>query len=78
MSATIISLDTALSSRDRAVLRAVDAGRVRLSGRSALVVDGLFLADPFAGPRLAGAGLIAGAADDAVSLTESGRALLAA
>ncbi|GAA1856466.1 hypothetical protein GCM10009836_40870 [Pseudonocardia ailaonensis] len=74
MNATILSL----SSRDRAVLRAVDAGRVRLSGRSALVVDGLFLADPFAGPRLADAGLIDGAADAAVSLTASGRALLAA
>ncbi|GAA4549727.1 hypothetical protein [Pseudonocardia xishanensis] len=65
-----------LTCRDRAVLRAVDAGRVRLSGRSALVVDGLFLADPFAVGRLSG--LIAGAADAAVSLTESGRAVLAA
>ncbi|MFC5951747.1 hypothetical protein ACFQH9_26140 [Pseudonocardia lutea] len=66
-----------LSHRDRAVLRAVEAGRVRLSGGSALVVDGLFLADPFAAPRLTDAGLIADA-DGAVALTDSGRALLAA
>ncbi|MCE3550907.1 hypothetical protein LWC33_05480 [Pseudonocardia sp. RS11V-5] len=68
---------TALSHRDRAVLRAIEAGRVRLSGGSALVVDGLFLADPFAAPRLTDAGLIADA-DGSVALTESGRALLAA
>jgi hypothetical protein len=67
-----------LTARDRAVLRAVDAGRCRLSGPSVLMVDGLFLADPFAAPRLAGAGLIE--ADDprsgAVHLTASGRAVL--
>jgi hypothetical protein len=67
-----------LTARDRAVLRAVDAGRCRMSGPSVLVVDGLFLADPFAAPRLAGAGLIQ--ADDprsgAVRLTASGRAVL--
>jgi hypothetical protein len=67
---------TTLTCRDRAVLRAVDAGRVRLSGRSALVVDGLFLADPFAAARLSG--YLSGAADAAVSLTDSGRAALAA
>jgi hypothetical protein len=67
----------ALTHRDRAVLRAVDAGRVRISGGSALVVDGLFLADPFAAPRLTDAGLIAGAGGS-VALTDSGRALLAA
>lgn len=67
-----------LSARDRAVLRAVDAGRCRMSGPSVLVVDGLFLADQFAAPRLTGAGLIE--ADDsrsgAVHLTASGRAVL--
>lgn len=67
----------ALTHRDRAVLRAVQAGRVRLSGGSALVVDGMFLADPFAAPRLTDAGLIADAGGS-VALTDSGRALLAA
>ncbi|MCW0211871.1 MAG: hypothetical protein OJJ54_00770 [Pseudonocardia sp.] len=68
-----------LTARDRAVLRAIAAGRCRLSGPSVLVVDGLFLADPFAAPRLTGAGLIE--ADDSrsgvVHLTASGRAVLA-
>jgi hypothetical protein len=71
----------ALSPRDRAVLRAVAAGRCEISGRlgGALVVDGLFLSDQFAGHRLAGAGLIARDPQlgEAV-LTPSGRALLAA
>lgn len=66
----------ALSHRDRAVLRAVEAGRVRFSDGSALVVDGLFLADPFAAPRLTDAGLIADTGGSA-ALTDSGRALLA-
>lgn len=70
-----------LSIRDRAVLRAVAAGRCEISrdaGR-ALIVDGLSFADQFAGPRLTTAGLIAAAADSRhAQLTASGRALLAA
>lgn len=70
-----------LSHRDRAVLRAVAAGRCEFSGDTdgALVVDGRFLADQFTGPRLTSAGLIdshrhAGPA----TLTATGRAMLEA
>jgi hypothetical protein len=69
----------ALNPRDRAVLRAVAAGRCEISataGRT-LVVDGLCFADQFAGPRLTAAGLIATGVGRA-HLTASGRALLAA
>ena len=69
---------TTLSDRDRAVLRAVAAGRCAFSGRT-LVVDGFCFADQFAGPRLTSAGLIAAIAGTGrASLTDTGRALLPA
>ena len=69
-----------LTNRDRAILRAVAAGRCRTSGEfcGCLLVDGLCLADQFTGPRLTQAGLIAAPAVGPVVLTPSGRALLAA
>ena len=69
----------ALNHRDRAVLRAVAAGRCEISAGSGatLVVDGLCFADQFAGPRLTAAGLIT-AGDGRARLTASGAALLAA
>jgi hypothetical protein len=70
-----------LNHRDRAVLRAVAAGRCEVSKVSggALVVDGRFLSDQFSGHRLAAAGLIeARAAGGPARLTASGVALLAA
>lgn len=67
-----------LTNRDRAVLRAVAAGRCRISpAGGALVVDGLFFADQFTGSRLTAAGLIAPTTGPAV-LTASGRALIGA
>jgi len=68
----------ALNHRDRAVLRAVAAGRCEISATAArtLVVDGLCFADQFAGPRLTAAGLVAAGAGPA-RLTPSGQALLA-
>lgn len=77
MSPTISS--PALSHRERAVLRAVAAGRCTVSAPDcgALVVDGLCCCDQFVGPRLAHAGLIASAAGTAI-LTAAGRSLLAA
>jgi hypothetical protein len=71
------SLSTALTGRDRSVLRAVAAGRCRQPGRGFLTVDGVALADQFAGLRLIDAGLIT-TATGPVSLTDSGRALLVA
>ncbi len=49
----------ALSHRDRAVLRAVRAGRCLVSGRSAalLVIDGVGCCDQFVASRLVQAGL---------------------
>ena len=49
-----------LSGRDRALLRAVAAGRCRLGGgwQPVLMVDGLACADSAAGHRLVTAGLI--------------------
>jgi hypothetical protein len=77
-----ISSLTALSHRDRAILRAVAAGRCQISGGAcaALTVDGVGCCDQFVGARLAGAGLIAapGPRPEPARLTESGRALLAA
>ncbi|WP_235922058.1 hypothetical protein [Lentzea tibetensis] len=71
-----MSTITAISHRDRAVLRAVAAGRCQLSGRF-LLVDGMGCCDQFVGPRLTEAGLIS--SDPGVaSLTETGRALLEA
>ena len=69
-----------LTNRDRAVLRAVAAGRCRISPAGGdLVVDGMYFADPFAGPRLAAAGLIAAATETGRALlTASGRALVGA
>jgi hypothetical protein len=69
---------TALSHRDRAVLRAVAAGRCMLTGLHgmALRIDGLNFADQFIGPRLAAAGLIA-ASTTALALTPAGRAAIA-
>lgn len=70
--------ETVLSHRDRAVLRAVDAGRCVLAGLQgmALRIDGRCLADQFAGSRLAGAGLIATAGATELRLTPAGRAAL--
>jgi hypothetical protein len=70
----------ALNHRDRAVLRAVAAGRCEISAASGgtLVVDGLCFADQFTGPRLTAAGLIA-AGSGRARLTPFGQqALLAA
>ena len=67
----------ALTNRDRSVLRAVAAGRCECPGPSCLTVDGMPLADQFAGLRLVDAGLIMATADS-VALTDSGRALLTA
>ena len=47
-----------LSHRDRSVLRAVAAGRCGQPGPGFLTVDGVALADQFAGLRLLDAGLI--------------------
>jgi hypothetical protein len=69
---------TILSNRERAVLRAVDAGRCTISAiGGALAVDGLGCCDQFVGPRLTSAGLIA-AGSGRAHLTDSGRALLRA
>jgi hypothetical protein len=70
-----------LSNRDRAVLRAVAAGRCEISPAmgGALMVDGLCFSDQFAGPRLTAAGfIVTGPLPGPVLLTASGRALLAA
>ena len=67
----------ALTPRDRSVLRAVAAGRCSRPGPSSLTVDGMALADQFAGLRLLDAGLITAAAGP-VALTAIGEALLAA
>jgi hypothetical protein len=71
-----------LSKRDRAVLRAIAAGRCQVSGGCGmtLLVDGLCCADQFAGARLIGARLIAapGSAGGPARLTPTAVALLAA
>jgi hypothetical protein len=72
---------TPLSYRDRAVLRAVAAGRCEISETCGgnLVIDGMWFTDQFAGPRLTEAGLIAaGPQGGPARLTRSGRALLEA
>jgi hypothetical protein len=73
---------TQLSSRDRAVLRAIAEGRCMVSGScgTPLTVDGLSLADQFAGSRLASAGLITatGATPAPARLTSVGLAVLEA
>jgi hypothetical protein len=69
---------TILSSRDRAVLRAVAAGRCTISAVGcALAVDGMGCCDQFVGRRLTNAGLIA-ATPGPAHLTADGRALLEA
>jgi hypothetical protein len=69
-----------LTPRDRAVLRAVAAGRCQIAPTGgALVVDGLCFTDQFAGARLTAAGLIAvGAGTGRALLTASARELLGA
>jgi len=71
-----------LSHRDRAVLRAVAAGRCEISDPVAvsLVIDGKCVCDQLVGPCLARAGLIAasGARPGPARLTASGQALLEA
>jgi hypothetical protein len=69
-----------LTNRDRAVLRAVAAGRCEISPTAGvLVVDGLCFTDQFAGVRLTTAGLIAVARETGKALlTASGQAQLAA
>jgi hypothetical protein len=68
---------TILSNRDRAVLRAVAAGRCTLSTGCVLAVDGMGCCDQFVGRRLANAGLIADGPGPA-HLTADGHALLEA
>lgn len=83
LSGTVLPL---LNGRDRAVLRAVAAGRCRLSGPNpyagSLTVDGVYFSDQFAGPRLVDAGLIEadgqGSGPRPLSLTGAGRAALLA
>lgn len=67
-----------LSGRDRAVLRAVAAGRCRLSAASdgRLIVDDLGCCDQFIGRRLTKAGLITASEAGAVRLTPAGAGLL--
>jgi hypothetical protein len=65
---------TMLTYRDRAVLRAVAAGRCMFTA-GALLVDGLRCCDQFIGTRLAHAGLIDPTPGPA-RLTASGQALL--
>jgi hypothetical protein len=71
-----------LSHRDRAVLRAVAAGRCSFAGDVglSLVVDGLSCCDQFVGARMTRAGLIAAAefGPGPAHLTPSGQALLQA
>ena len=73
-------MTTELTHRDRAILRAVAAGRCRITGGAcaALTVDGLSCADQFAGSRLCRAGLIVAGTQQEAALTETGRALLEA
>jgi hypothetical protein len=69
---------TILSYRDRAVLRAVAAGRCTISAIGGqLAVDGMGYSDQFVGRRLTGAGLIA-AGPGPAHLTATGRALIEA
>lgn len=76
----MITSSSSLTGRDRAVLRAVAAGRCATAAGpgAVLTVDGVPVCDQFAGPRLLGAGLIAtsGPAPAPARLTSTGRALL--
>ena len=70
-----------LNHRDRAVLRAVAAGRCTHTGEigTPLLIDGVYISDQLVGLRLAAAGLIAdGSGPGATTVTASGRAALAA
>ncbi len=69
-----------LTHRDRAILRAVAAGRCKFTGGpcAALTIDGLSCCDQFAGPRLTQAGLIVSSHTEPARLTETGQALLEA
>ena len=70
-----------LSHRDRAVLRAVAAGRCQISAGAGapLVIDGICCCDQLVGPRLIKAGLIAAVPRPGPArLTPSGRAVLEA
>lgn len=77
---TTTSVPTGVTGRDRAVLRAVAAGRCAMGPGRALTVDGIHCADQFAAHRLLGAGLIAAVAavPSAARLTSTGAALLEA
>lgn len=77
MLATALPPKDSLSHRDRSVLRAVAAGRCGRPGPGSLTVDGVALADQFAGLRLRDAGLIT-SAPGPVALTASGSAVLTA
>ena len=76
----MITSTRALSHRDRAVLRAIRAGRCQVSGRAAtlLVIDGVGCSDLFVASRLVQAGLIAshGPRPAPARQTASGIALL--
>ncbi len=78
-----MSVSLVLSSRDRALLRAVSAGRCGFRGgcQPVLLVDGLVCADWAAARRLVEAGLVvapdASVALAEVSLTAAGNAALA-
>jgi len=76
------TLRATLSHRDRAVLRAVAAGRCQISDDFGvqLVIDGVCCCDQFVGTRLSQAGLIAtdGSRPGLARLTPSGRAVLEA
>ena len=73
----LATIETPMTHRDRAVLRAVAADRCRQSTAfGTLTVDGVALADQFMGRRLFNAGLINAQAGP-VTLTDAGRALIA-
>jgi hypothetical protein len=73
---------TELNHRDRAVLRAVAAGRCQITGGAcaSLLIDGVSCCDQMVAPRLTRAGLIAAAGPrpEPARLTASGQALLKA
>lgn len=79
MSTTTTTVPAQLSSRDRAVLRAIAEGRCRVSGGcgTSLVIDGRYCSDQFVGARLANAGLVA-YVSSTPSLTATGFAVLQA
>jgi len=71
---------TELCHRDRAVLRAIAAGRCVISNDAGvvLVIDGKCCCDQMIGARLSKAGLIATTNPGPARLTDSGRAVLEA